>query len=44
MLEVLDSYENALASSKRIVAVLETDRDATETGADLKMREGRIEV
>ncbi|WP_459193557.1 ABC transporter ATP-binding protein [Halosimplex sp. J119] len=43
MLDVLDSYENALASSKRIVAVLETDRDATETGADLDVSEGRIE-
>ncbi|MFC7196926.1 ABC transporter ATP-binding protein [Halosimplex aquaticum] len=43
MLDVLDSYENALASSKRIVAVLETDRDATETGDDLDVREGRIE-
>ena len=43
MLDVLDSYENALASSKRIVAVLETDRQANETGADLDVREGRIE-
>ncbi|WP_415379476.1 ABC transporter ATP-binding protein [Halosimplex sp. TS25] len=43
MLDVLDSYENALASSKRIVSVLETDRDATETGEYLDVREGRIE-
>ncbi|WP_123535333.1 ABC transporter ATP-binding protein [Halosimplex salinum] len=43
MLDVLDSYENALASSKRIVAVLETDRDADDTGETLDVREGRIE-
>ncbi|ELZ29276.1 ABC transporter [Halosimplex carlsbadense 2-9-1] len=43
MLDVLDSYENALASSKRIVAVLETDRQANETGDDLRVTEGRIE-
>ncbi|WP_135365767.1 ABC transporter ATP-binding protein [Halosimplex halophilum] len=43
MLDVLDSYENALASSKRIVAVLETDREANETGDELDVREGRIE-
>ncbi|QLH80667.1 ABC transporter ATP-binding protein [Halosimplex pelagicum] len=43
MLDVLDSYENALASSKRIVAVLETDRQANETGDELDVREGRIE-
>ena len=43
MLDVLDSYENALASSKRIVAVLETDRQADETGDELDVREGRIE-
>ncbi|QPV64814.1 ABC transporter ATP-binding protein [Halosimplex litoreum] len=43
MLDVLDSYENALASSKRIVAVLETDRQANETGDDLRVTGGRIE-
>jgi ATP-binding cassette subfamily B protein len=43
MLDVLDSYENALASSKRIVAVLETDRQANETGDDLRVTDGRIE-
>ncbi|MFB6140486.1 MAG: ABC transporter ATP-binding protein [Halosimplex sp.] len=43
MLDVLDSYENALASSKRIVAVLETDREANETGEELVVSEGRIE-
>ena len=43
MLDVLDSYENALASSKRVVAVLETDREADERGADLAVSAGRVE-
>jgi len=45
MLEVLDSYENALASSKRIVAVLERTNaleDADENG-ELSVREARLD-
>jgi len=43
MLDVLDSYENALASSKRIVAVLEGLDDDADEGADLTVTDGRVE-
>jgi len=43
MLDVLDSYENALASSKRIVAVLEGIDDDVEEGEDLAVTGGRVE-
>jgi ATP-binding cassette subfamily B protein len=43
MLDVLDSYENALASSKRIVAVLEGLDDDADEGDDLVVTEGRVE-
>ncbi len=43
MLEVLDSYENALASSKRIVAILESDRLDPAAGHDLQVNAGHVE-
>jgi len=43
MLDVLDSYENAKASSKRIVGVLEGERPDADAGPDLDVSEGRIE-
>ncbi|WP_276256778.1 ABC transporter ATP-binding protein [Halomontanus rarus] len=43
MFELLDSYENALASSKRIVAVLEGEREGRESGSELTVEEGCIE-
>jgi len=43
MLDVLDSYENALASSKRIVAVLEGLDDDADEGDDLVVTKGRVE-
>jgi len=43
MLDVLDSYENAKASSKRIVGVLEGERPDADAGPDLAVPEGRID-
>jgi len=43
MLDVLDSYENALASSKRIVGVLEGERPDADAGPDLAVPEGNVE-
>jgi len=43
MLDVLDSYENALASSKRIVGVLEGLDDDHDAGDDLVVTEGRVD-
>ncbi|SFS11808.1 ATP-binding cassette, subfamily B [Halomicrobium zhouii] len=45
MLEVLDSYENALASSKRIVAVLErtNELDTGDEDGELSVREARLD-
>jgi len=43
MLDVLDSYENALASSKRIVGVLEGLDDDADEGTDLTVTAGRVE-
>jgi len=43
MLDVLDSYENAKASSKRIVGVLEGERPDASAGPDLAVPESRIQ-
>ena len=43
MLEVLDSYEDALASSGRIVAVLEGDRPDPDEGHDVRVDAGGVE-
>ncbi|MCU4802290.1 ABC transporter ATP-binding protein/permease [Halobacteria archaeon HArc-gm2] len=45
MLEVLDSYENALASSKRVVAVLERTNalDTDDEDGDLSVSEARLD-
>ncbi|WP_246998326.1 ABC transporter ATP-binding protein [Halosolutus gelatinilyticus] len=43
MMDVLDSYEDALASSKRIVSVLEGDRPDRNEGRELSVPEGRVE-
>jgi len=43
MLDVLDSYENALASSKRIVGVLEGLPDDHDAGDELVVTEGRVD-
>ncbi|OVE84905.1 ABC transporter ATP-binding protein [Natronolimnobius baerhuensis] len=43
MLDVLDSYEDALASSKRITSVLEGDHPDRNEGRELTVLEGRLE-
>ncbi|WP_114578643.1 ABC transporter ATP-binding protein [Saliphagus sp. LR7] len=43
MLDVLDSYEDALASSKRIVSVVEGDHPNRNEGQELAVPEGRVE-
>ncbi|MEY7851847.1 ABC transporter ATP-binding protein [Natrarchaeobius sp. A-rgal3] len=43
MLDVIDSYEDALASSKRIVSVLEGDHPERDEGRELTVPEGRVE-
>nr|WP_241175359.1 ABC transporter ATP-binding protein [Natronolimnobius sp. AArcel1] len=43
MLDVLDSYEDALASSKRITSVLEGDHPDRNEGRELTVLEGRVE-
>ncbi len=43
MLDVLDSYENALSSSKRIVSVIEGERAGRTAGEELEISAGRIE-
>jgi len=41
--QVIDTYENAHASAKRIVSTLSSTRTIDETGEDLRITDGRIE-